>query len=108
MTIKISTTKTTTETLNWNASEPSVTTENQLTIQGKAIVEISSSAIYIRDNYGEENRTVVRYWSDHGEAANAVVDYVAKLHDGLSSTSENVRQSSRELLDRILGAAGNA
>lgn len=106
MTLQLSTIKTTREALAWNASAPEISTENELTLQGKATVQISRSAIHIRDGYGERERVSFRYWSDHSEVENAVVDFVAALHDGLSSDSENVRSSARELLARILGAAG--
>jgi len=114
MTLQLSQTKTKTEELAWNASEPSVTTELQLTLQNSGIdkpkptVQISKTAFHIRDYYGETDRISFRFWSDAGEISDAVVAFVAATYDGLSSTNETVRQDARELLDRILGAAGNA
>ena len=73
-------------------------------------LSISRSAIHISDAYGETDRLSFRYWSDNREVENAVVDFVAALHDCASNVnnSDSGRQSARELLDRILGAAGNA
>ena len=106
MALKLTTQKTTTETLAHGATVPDVTTLNETTLSGTGTVQITRSAIYIRDGYGETNRQSFRYWSDAREVENAVVDFVAALHDGLSSDSEHTRNSCRELLDRILGAAG--
>lgn len=108
MTLKLTTQKTTTETLAHNASVPEVTTVSELTVSGTGTVQISRSALYVRDGYGETDRISFRYWSDAREIENAVVDFVAALHDGLSDGSEHSRNACRELLDRILGAAGNA
>ena len=110
MTLQLSTIKTTREALAWNASVPEVSRENELTLSGKASLSISRSAIHIRDGYGERERISFRYWSDNREVEDAVVDFVAALHDCASNVniSDSGRQSARELLDRILGAAGNA
>ena len=110
MTLQLTQTKTTRETLAWNASVPEISTENELTLSGKASISISRSHIAIRDGYGERDRISFRYWSDNREVENAVVDFVAALHDCASNVnnSESGRQEARELLDRILGAAGNA
>ena len=108
MALKLTIQKTITETLAHGASVPAITTCNETTLSGTGTVQISRSAIYIRDGYSEDNRQSFRYWSDAREVENAVVDFVATLHDGLSSDNEHTRNSCRELLDRILGAAGNA
>ena len=111
MTLQLSTIKTTREALAWNASTPEVSHEHEVTLSGKtADLSISRSAIHIRDGYGERERISFRYWSDNREVENAVVDFVAALHDCASNVnnSDSGRQSARELLDRILGAAGNA
>ena len=110
MTLQLSTTKTTREALASGASVPEISHENELTLSGKGGLSISRSAIHIRDGYGERERISFRYWSDDREVENAVVDFVAALHEYASNTnsSDNGRQSARELLDRILGAAGNA
>ena len=106
MTLKLTTQKTTTETLAHGATVPDVTTLNETTISGTGTVQISRSAIHIRDGYGETHRQSFRYWSDAREVENAVVDFVAELYKGLSSESEYTRKTCRELLDRIIGAAG--
>ena len=111
MTLQLSTIHTTRETLSWNASEPETSTEKEITVMGKpGNLSISRSAIHISDAYGEADRLSFRYWSDNREVENAVVDFVAALHDCVSNVnnSERGRQEARELLDRILGAAGNA
>ena len=108
MALKLSTQKTTTETLAHNASEPIINTCNETTLSGTGTLQITRSSIHIRDDYGKDHRQSFRYWSDAREVENAVVDFVAVVYDGLSSDNEHTRNSCRELLDRIIGAAGNA
>jgi glutamate formiminotransferase len=100
--LQLTTTKTTTETRHHNSTEPATDVKTELSLAGKAAVEITSMRFSVMDGCGETNRTVFTYWGDNGEVVDAVVSYVAALER--ETKYGNVK--ARENLERILGAAG--
>ena len=110
--LKLTTVRTTTETIQED-SEPTSFTVTRHQLEGRAMVSVGFSQLTVSDLYSVPNRREFTFYSDSGAVLDAIVDYVAAIHREVERASANGdldenRSASCQLerLRRIAGAAG--
>jgi hypothetical protein len=112
--LNLTTVRTITETMR-EGSDPSCETVTRHSLEGRGMVTVGASMLSVSDPYGETDRREFTFYSDSGAVLDAIVDYVAAIHQEVERASANGdlnenRSASCQLerLRRIAGAAGLA